>query len=201
MKRFQIERNGQTILYIWQNWDSEHMCAAWIMLTFVLLEQEPAGCYWCILWLWKPQCQHAIHVLRWRCDNWGRRVCASRYIVHKDLEDTKHRCVSLHLPFLLAKKPLQIYLTAGSIMWCFVPCFCWHCFYVFLNFRCRVVATWGLSQVYWWRSVWACKHSCGEVIRSTGNDRCERADAKSHKSGYVPGPVEDVYIQRTILWR
>lgn len=28
-------------------------------------------------------------------------------------------------------------------------------------YRCRVVATWGQSQIHWWGSVWACKHSYG----------------------------------------
>ena len=65
-----------------------------------VLEQESSGCYRCILRLWKSQYQHAIHVLRWRCDNWGRRVSSSRYTVHKDLENTKHRCVTATCHYL-----------------------------------------------------------------------------------------------------
>jgi len=70
-----------------------------------------------------------------------------------------------------------------------------------LCYRCRVVATWGLSQIHRRGSVWPRERSDGEVTRTPGDMRCERADAKSHGSGHVPGPVEDVHGQRVILRR
>lgn len=136
-------------------------------IVWFMMEQEPTGCHRCILWLWKPQRQHAIHVLRRRCYNRRGRVCSSRYIVHKNLENTKHGYVPQDRHTLFNKVAFNSCCNTDVFSFCF-------------NCRCRVMATRSLSQVHRWGSVWTCKCSYGEVSRSTGNLRCECADEKSH---------------------
>lgn len=128
--------------------------------SFFVLDQEPAGCYRCILWLWESQCQHSIHVLCWGCDDWGRRVCSSGHTVHENLENTKHRCI--------ACLSVHIFIQDKRFSDCWWSCVKWNfnlCVIVLSLFivyhRCRVMATWGQSQVHWRRSVWPCKHSYG----------------------------------------
>lgn len=66
-------------------------------------------------------------------------------------------------------------------------------------FRCRVVASWGLSEVCRRRSVWSREHGDGAFAWPSGNDWRQRADAKPHVSRNVPGPVEDVHGYGAVL--
>lgn len=70
---------------------------------------------------------------------------------------------------------------------------------VLMTFRCRVVASWGLSEVCRGRSVWSRKHGDGAFTWPSGNDWRQRADAKPRISWNVPGPVEDVHSHWTVL--
>lgn len=122
---------------------------------FLSSEQEPAGCYWCILWLWKSHCQHAVHVLCWRCDNWRRRICSSRYPLHKDLENTKHRFDALsHVQYSIRNyyKWGPTTENANFVIALVVEL----SFAIFVGYRYRCVAPWGYSKVHRWASVWAC---------------------------------------------
>lgn len=75
------------------------------------------------------------------------------------------------------------------------------CRCVCVCYRCRVVASWGLSEVRRWRSVWSRKHGDGEVPGASGNDWCERADAEPCDPWDVPGPVENVHSHWALLRR
>lgn len=74
-----------------------------------------------------------------------------------------------------------------------------HSWLVPVAFRCRVVASWGLSEVRRGRSVWPREHGDGAFAWPSGNDWRQRADAKPHVSGNVPGPVEDVHGYGALL--
>lgn len=75
------------------------------------------------------------------------------------------------------------------------------CLCVCVCSRYRVVASRGLSEVRWRRSVRPCQHGDGEVPGASGNDWCQRADAEPRCSWHVPGPVENVHSHWALLRR
>lgn len=124
----------------------------------------------------------------WRIQNAGAQHAAA-----STCSACAVRVAFLHLDAISARPHVSYHLVVLVAELCFD--------FSLLCYRCRVVATWGLSQIHRRGSVWPRERSDGEVTRTPGDMRCERADAKSHGSGHVPGPVEDVHGQRVILRR
>lgn len=70
-----------------------------------------------------------------------------------------------------------------------------------LSRRCRVVASGCLSEVRGRRPVRTREHGDGALSGSPGNDGCQCTDAQPSFPWHVPGSVENVHSNRTLLWR